>query len=124
MGPLRFDTGVGSGRTHGRKFANYYVIKKDFCSSQENVASAERQRQRLRQLSDERWIVVGVKFACCWLRLERLRERSWVVREYGSVPESEKEGKAVSEHINNREYRKQVLKQIIRQLHEGKSVER
>ncbi len=45
------------------------------------------------------------------------------MREYGSMPESEKEGKAVSEHINNREYRKQVLKQIIRQLHEGKSVE-
>ncbi len=29
----------------------------------------------------------------------------------------------MSEHINNREYRKQVLKEIIRQLHEGKSVD-
>ncbi len=29
----------------------------------------------------------------------------------------------MSEQINNREYRKQVLKQIIKQLHEGKSVE-
>ena len=29
----------------------------------------------------------------------------------------------MSENINNREYRKDVIKQVIRELHEGKTVE-